>query len=482
MLIIPVEQKPDLRNPPWATLFLILINCLVFFLYQSGDDQRMERVMEAYQESQLIEAEGPLYLEYLKDQPAHWQMVNAQWEAEHYGSVAFSLLHDLRFEAELHQNRTFQRAYSWKLTRQAIEQLRDRVSYIGYGFIPAEPSVASAFVSMFLHADIWHLFGNMVFLFIFGFMLEAALGRWQYVSLYLLSGLGATALYWMMEFDSYIYGVGASGAIAGLMGMYLALYGVKKIKFFYWIGPYFNYFKAPALLLFPFWVGKELFGQLTAADNVNYWAHAGGLIAGCLLVFAYKKRGYKVDEEYLEKVDELAPLKEGIKLIDDLIADLALDQAKVECHRLLREYPDDLNVLHRLYKLLKNSSHSKEYYQAILHIFKLPASSENDAFVYECFLDCQDRIKRADVLSESAVAIELARRFLRTGYYAESLALVRQIVLKGKKEVELPPLLFLLAKKLKDAQPKDSRYLVSLLVTHYPESEQALAIKKAHSR
>ncbi len=479
MLIIPVEQKPDLRNPPWATLLLILLNCLVFFTYQINDEQRIDALLSAYAESDLLEREGPLYLETLDQDPQRQYALQQAWEAGQPEYLSLALLHDLRFEHELHQRAAYREGYDWRSTRAGIETLRDRISYVGYGFIPAQPSLVDAFVSMFLHGDFGHLFGNMLFLFIFGFMLEIALGRGAYLGLYLLSGFGATGLYWLMDLDSYVYGVGASGAIAGLMGMYLGLYGMKRIQFFYWIGFYFNYFKAPALLLLPFWVGKELLGELTSDTNINYWAHIGGLLSGFVLILLYKRSGMQVDEDYLNKVDPEAPVKAGLARIDSLVGELALDQAKAECARLLVDYPQHLELLERYYKLLQNDPGQRIYHELVLKIFALPAGSAEDALVYRCYQDYRQRLRGGGLLVRLPVALKLARRFVQGQHFDDSARLVQGLVARGHREAALAALLLLLAKRLKAERPDESRSLLQQLVTHFPDSEQAQALRRA---
>ena len=87
---------------------------------------------------------------------------------------------------------------------------------------------------MFLHGSVGHLFGNMVFLWIVGCMLEMGLGRVKYVGLYIIGGLMAVWGYWLVYMDSTMPLVGASGSIAGLMGAYAVLFKKKKVKIFYW--------------------------------------------------------------------------------------------------------------------------------------------------------------------------------------------------------------------------------------------------------
>ncbi len=118
----------------------------------------------------------------------------------------------------------------------------------------------------------------------YGFSLEIVISRRVFTLLYLLTGIGADLLFIAFNGDSYAPLIGASGAIAGLMGMYIAVYGLRKIKFFYTVVFYADYFKAPALIVFAVWVLKELYGVFVTGGNVAYWAHLGGMFSGFAVI------------------------------------------------------------------------------------------------------------------------------------------------------------------------------------------------------
>lgn len=103
----------------------------------------------------------------------------------------------------------------------------------------------------FLHASTGHLLGNMVFLFLFGFSVEPGPGRWRYLAFYLLGAVGGSLMAGWAYAGQGSYGLGASGAVSALMGMYAVLYRLRRVRFFYQLFFYFNYVTAPALLLLP---------------------------------------------------------------------------------------------------------------------------------------------------------------------------------------------------------------------------------------
>jgi len=137
--------------------------------------------------------------------------------------------------------------------------------------------------SMFLHAGFLHLAGNMLFLSIFGDNLEDHLGHLGFLIFYLASGLGAAALQIVAAPDSQVPMVGASGAIAGVMGGYLLMFPRARVDILLIIVFIFKVFPVPAWLMLGLWFAIQLFSSVSnPADGggVAYWAHAGGFAVG----------------------------------------------------------------------------------------------------------------------------------------------------------------------------------------------------------
>jgi len=140
--------------------------------------------------------------------------------------------------------------------------------------------------SMFLHGGWMHLIGNMLFLFIFGDNLEDLMGHVKFLLFYLLSGAAAAAGQIMADPGSTIPMVGASGAIAGVMGGYLLMFPRARIDILVIIIFLIKIFTIPAWLMLGIWFGLQLVNGLAmdvAGGGVAYWAHAGGFIAGVVL-------------------------------------------------------------------------------------------------------------------------------------------------------------------------------------------------------
>jgi len=149
--------------------------------------------------------------------------------------------------------------------------------------------------SMFLHADLFHLAGNMLFLFIFGDNIEDALGHLGYIVFYLAAGVLAALTQIVIDPGSVIPTVGASGAIAGVMGGYMLLFPKARVDILIIFIVFFRIFPIPAWILLAVWFGMQFVGGLGAdatSGGVAYWAHAGGFVAGLVvLIPLWLRRG-----------------------------------------------------------------------------------------------------------------------------------------------------------------------------------------------
>jgi len=154
----------------------------------------------------------------------------------------------------------------------------------GHSYDGAASGLLPLFTSMFLHGGFWHVAGNMLFLWIFGDNVEDYLGHFRYLAFYLGSGIAAGITHLLLNLGSRVPTVGASGAIAGVMGAYFILY--PRARVLVWFPPIFL-FHVPAWLMLGYWfVVQFLMGTATAASQsgIAVWAHVGGFVAGVLMI------------------------------------------------------------------------------------------------------------------------------------------------------------------------------------------------------
>jgi membrane associated rhomboid family serine protease len=175
-----------------------------------------------------------------------------------------------------------------------------------YGLIPLEissgdlmvphpvPLYGTILTSMFVHGGLFHLAGNMLYLWIFGDNVEDRLGRVRYLLFYLLSGVGAAAAQILSDPHSKIPMVGASGAISGVLGAYLLLYPHARVVTLVFFGWFVRVIEIRALIVLGFWILVQLASGLLTwgaqVGGVAWFAHIGGFVAGLVMVIPLRRR------------------------------------------------------------------------------------------------------------------------------------------------------------------------------------------------
>ncbi len=172
------------------------------------------------------------------------------------------------------------------------------------------PVWLSPFSSMFIHGDLMHLLGNMLFLWIFGNNIEDHLGHVRFVGFYLISGLAAVALFIVFNPIGRAPLIGASGAIAGVLGAYAVLYPRARVLTLIWIIFFIRLAWLPAMIILGYWFFIQMFMAITnigmgSQGGVAWFAHVGGFAFGWILArFRYKKmvpEQYRDDDGYYNR-------------------------------------------------------------------------------------------------------------------------------------------------------------------------------------
>ena len=167
-----------------------------------------------------------------------------------------------------------------------------------WAFVPSRfisnpaSEVATIFTAMFMHGGWLHLFGNMLYLWIFGDNVEDEFGHLKFLAFYLLCGIAATFAQFYFSMQSSVPNVGASGAIAGVLGAYIVMFPAAKVN----VLVARQVVALPAIVVLGFWIVLQLFSSVGSiaptADTggVAYMAHVGGFAAGFLMGFLFRER------------------------------------------------------------------------------------------------------------------------------------------------------------------------------------------------
>ena len=386
MLIIPAHKPLNRRNFPLVTLLILLANVVVFFGFQASDWAAQREAVDYYLDSSLPAIEWPRYVEFVKqhDRDAHGQVRELRELAGSedvderlVGQIRLNLIESHEgFQQALDAHRivppddpAFER---WRRERERFESLMSQSFTESHDLDYVEPAPTTFISHMFLHGGFGHLLGNMIFLVMLGLLVEGALGGPLFLGAYLLGGLGAAAASVAVRWGDPTGLVGASGAIAGLMGLYAVLYNTRPVRFFYWAFVYFDYVKQPAIVLLPLWLGWELLQLvLDSGGRVAYEAHAGGIVTGAVLAAVVLALGWErrdfLDEEVVRDADRAS--------VEQALADLRelnVDRAKRRLRGLLTRHGHDRELLRVWYGACKLKAGDPDLADAAKRIFRLP--------------------------------------------------------------------------------------------------------------
>lgn len=275
LLLVPMGADQETPRAPRATLALVALNLLVFVWTARLDT---EGTAAREQELQRV-AEWTLRV-------AEAQTPGLTQRAAGHGSVFAFLQGDSHWRQEIQSAELRERL---EACLEDHRRLRDGHPFYAWGFIPADISVRRLLGHQFLHADILHVGFNMLFLWTAGGLLELTLGAAAFVPAYLVSGMAAALAHAAFHPGSSEPAVGASGAVAGAMGMLGVLHGREKLRLALVVmlaaAPRIFFLSWPAWVLLALWLLEQLFYASFGLDSLGiaFWAHIGGFVCGLLL-------------------------------------------------------------------------------------------------------------------------------------------------------------------------------------------------------
>lgn len=467
MLILPLHRKPGRENFPVVTILLVLANLVVFALFQSGDGRVEQEAAQNYIDSGVLEHEWGWFAEWADliarrgneheqidlwfgevgedDQGDQWRLMMIESEPAFLQAVEDGVMVPLD-TAQYRQ---------WRNARDQLELDRSRSFTRNYMLRYDEINPINALTHMFMHGGIGHLIGNMVFLVLLGLLIEGALGGGRFLTLYLVSGLGAVVASLSLKWGADTGGIGASGAIAGLMGLFAVIYGMRKVRFFYWAFVYFDYVRAPALILLPMWLGWELLAySIDDGSNIAYEAHIGGIVAGALLGLLAVRTG-QVRKEFLDadNGDDLDNDRAAIAEARQALGNLDAPTAKRLLRPLLTRHRDETGLWRLYFAACRLRLDDPELHTIAGRILRLPGDSpEQRELIIDIFAQYRQASKDRLKLKLSA-ALELARKLVAWGELEPARFLVDRMLRAPQPVPGLAELCQALAERLELENP-----------------------------
>jgi membrane associated rhomboid family serine protease len=246
--VLPLKDNIPTRRFPVLTVGLIVANVLMFFLFQKA---RITLGGADVSEPNLVQ----------------------------YGAIPFEITHPGEQCVQVSEERALCGSEGTTERRTGLE-------------LP--PTILTAFTSMFMHGGLIHIAGNMLFLWIFGNNIEDSMGRLKFVAFYLLGGLAALGAQTFIDPDSTAPTIGASGAVAAVLGAYALLYPRARVVTLVFIIFFVTVIELPALLVLGGWFLLQIYDAslepVGGGGGVAYFAHIGGFLFGLLLIKVFADR------------------------------------------------------------------------------------------------------------------------------------------------------------------------------------------------
>ncbi|WP_435104337.1 rhomboid family intramembrane serine protease [Arhodomonas sp. AD133] len=425
-MFLPLDRPLDWRDPPVATLALTAVCVLVFLVFQTDDGRSRREAVQFYYDSGLAAIELPRYQSWLERHGREARCeTSGAWEGYDAPSPCwlFRMQSDPAFMRALRAGEIITAEddghSAWRFDRRTYERKRAANTTEAWGLKSADFSWSRLLTHQFLHGGWGHLFGNMLFLVAVGLLLEAAVGAGLTAAFYLLGGVAAAAVHMIFQPASLVPMVGASGAIAGLMGAMTVAYGLRPVRFFYTVGVWFDYVRAPAIVLLPLWFGKELLSWWLYADEsaVAFTAHMGGLVGGAFLATATRLVRPSAVRPPAE-ADSGAQAQAALAAAQDALRRLDFDTAARGFRRLLTEGDTRDAVLRGLYDAQCHQPASEAYHAAAAEVLAR-ATPERRALVDAVYADYRHRARPRPRLEAASLRV-LARYFLATAQRARA--------------------------------------------------------------
>ncbi len=348
-MLIPIgHDQATVRRMPWVT-FSIIGLCLVMFIYTLVAPGDEEAVVEAEVRAVEYFIEHP-YLE-----------LDPQLKGFRYYSMRQVSDDDPAPPPRAGQVRAEQATLDG-LTAAYFEA-RDRLPFWRWGLVPADMKAANLITHIFIHVGFLHLIGNLFIFYLVAPAVEDAWGRPLFAVFYLLSGVAA-ALVFVARYPNLMEPlIGASGAIAGVMGAFAVRYWNSRITFFYFVWMiriYQGTFSAPAWIMLGLWAVGELafamgiwaFFSVADLGDVGFLAHVGGFVFG--VGFAFLVDSLRIEERFIEPVHERVETVHDSAVVEQLV-ELArrgrTDHALAGLEALLTERPADAEAAAALWNV-----------------------------------------------------------------------------------------------------------------------------------
>jgi membrane associated rhomboid family serine protease len=425
-MLIPVGQENnEVRRQPWVSYAIIALNFLVaipVFQRDAAEAPELDRLGDAADQ-------------YLRQHP----YLTLPTEMTRFYRPA-----DVEKQERIRQQREAQEALPPGDVREeeqrklqglatAFLEREHQSVWNRFGYVPKAPRGAAHLTSLFVHGDWLHLLGNLFFFYFCGPFVEDAFGRPLFLLLYLVSGLAANLTHAAQFPESLSPLIGASGAIAGVMGAFLVRFAAHRASFlfipFVFVPALRFKVRLPAFVFLPAWFLEQFWYASTsgAHSGVAFWAHVGGFAFGALAALGIRLSG--VERRFIDPA-----IESKIGIVQHPGVERALDArnrgdwatARRELRRALAAEPDNLDAWREAYELALAAAEHAELERSVVRLADLYGKAGEQELADALF---EDLVRRTQDISVSPrLLLAAAQSFERRGEGRQALEAYERIV------------------------------------------------------
>ena len=466
-ILLPIRhEQTTVRRYPWVTIGLIVSCALAFIL--TGRYQPSPR------EDRSLRRNVPRAMKWYLDHP--YLELSPEFREIFMSGVEEEELRRMLGAGEPSERPESERAIELeqrqmdKVAARAVGAYRSH-SLLRWGLQPVRPGPLTLFSHMFLHAGWFHLIGNMLLLFLAGPFIEDVWGRPIYAAVYVVAGLAAALFHIGANPGSSAPLVGASGAIAGLMGAFLVRYSTTRIKFFFLFVFVRGTFHAPAWVMLPLWFAHQVILGARASMNdistgVAHWAHVGGFVVGVGAALAMR-RG-RVEERFIDPViDAKVSLRvEENEAVDRALALRAAGDAE-QSFRLLgeavRRHPGNPDGASALWDVACDLDRIEAAAPSMLLSIQSLLRSGRTEEALGLWLAVQKRVQVLE--GDPRLFVRIARALIDAGRGRDAIAPLRLALLRGGTRLD-PTTAMKIACAARKLDPQTARGAARLALAH----------------
>ena len=474
-IVLPIGHESDkVRRLPWVSFF-IMAACLIMHIYVTIEINRQVKELESRGKELVNYYFQHPYLELDEETK---KMLFGERNAEQFEEML-----EIYREAASRRIHIMQDEEQEELDQLAtdLKNSLNEFPYRKWGYIPAKKNYMALLTHMFIHGGWLHLIGNLLFLYLTAPFIEDVWGRPIFAGFYVISGVFAAFMYSTHYPDFSGPLIGASGAIAGVMGAFLIRCFTTKIKFFYiFLFVFRGTFKAPAWLMMPLWLllevmnGKVLDAINPGGGGVAHWAHVWGFVFG--VVVAWGMKAFKIEEKYIHpKIEsQISFVDEGFKAHDEALK-LRLAGNVDEAFALLVDaagkHPTSQDVVESLWNLGNEIGRESESAEFMVRLIENEVRRDQIDLALNHYISLKSRIPEASI--NLTYKFTLMKHLVEIRDIGEAEKLANELL--GQVSLDSPPgLLHDFASIALELSPSTAQNVIDLCLQHpeIPEGQK----------